>query len=79
MKADNFGNYIRYLRNKNNIGQRELARIIGTSASYLNDIEKNKRPAPREEILDILFDILKAERSNCMILQESSKIHYLQT
>ena len=44
MKADNFGNYIRYLRNKNNIGQRKLARIIGTS-SYLNDIEKNKRPA----------------------------------
>ena len=62
MKADNFGNYIRYLRNKNNIGQRELARIIGTSASYLNDIEKNKRPAPREEILDILFDILKVDK-----------------
>jgi len=62
MKPDNFGNYIRYLRNKNNIGQRELAKIIGTSASYLNDIEKNKRPAPREEILDILFDILKAEK-----------------
>ena len=35
-----FGSYIRELRIKNEIGQRELADKIGIAASYLNDIEK---------------------------------------
>ena len=38
-----FGSYIRRLRIKNDIGQRELAKKIGVAPSYLNDIEKNKR------------------------------------
>ena len=38
-----FGSYIRELRTKNEIGQRELAKKIGLAQSYLNDIEKNKR------------------------------------
>ena len=47
MKTDNFGNYIRYLRSKNNIGQRELARIIGTSASYLNEHRKKQKASTK--------------------------------
>ena len=40
--SETFGSYIRRLRIKNNIGQRELAKKIGVAPSYLNDIEKNK-------------------------------------
>ena len=42
-----FGPYIRELRIKRGFGQRELAVKIGIAASYLNDIEKEKRTAPK--------------------------------
>ena len=46
-----FGSYIRNLRIENQIGQRELAKKIDLAASYLNDIEKNKRSAPKNNII----------------------------
>ena len=54
LKFDTFGFYIRHLRIKNKIGQRELAKIIGVAPSYLNDIEKNKRTAPRMNLINKL-------------------------
>ena len=36
-----FGLFVRSLKIKHGIGQRELAQKIGIAASYLNDIEKN--------------------------------------
>jgi choline kinase/DNA-binding XRE family transcriptional regulator len=57
---ESFGTYIRALRTKRRIGQRELARMVGVSAPYLNDIEKDKRPAPRDELVDALGSILEA-------------------
>ena len=56
-----FGNYIRHQRLKKQIGQRELARKIGVSASYLNDIEQNKRPSPRVEVLKALTNVLDGD------------------
>ena len=56
-----FGSYIRELRIKNEIGQREMAKKIGIAASYLNDIEKNKRSAPKSNIIKKLSLILKIE------------------
>ena len=58
---EKFGSYIRRLRMKNDIGQRELAKKIGVAPSYLNDIEKNKRTAPRIELIKKLSVILKAD------------------
>ena len=49
--SQTFGSYIRSLRIKNNIGQRELAKKIGVAPSYLNDMEKNKRTAPRTDLI----------------------------
>jgi len=46
-----FGKLIRELRIQKKIGQRELANKIGLSASYLNDIEKEKRSAPKLSII----------------------------
>ena len=56
-----FGTYIRELRVKANIGQRELAKKIGIAPSYLNDIEKNKRSAPKPKIIKELSLILNTE------------------
>ena len=58
---ETFGSYIRSLRIKNEIGQRELAKKIGLAASYLNDIEKNKRAAPKNDIIKKLSLILKVD------------------
>ena len=55
----NFGAFIRELRIKNGIGQRELASKIGIAASYLNDIEKEKRTAPKQEVIKKLSKLLK--------------------
>ena len=54
-----FGSFIRQQRIKLEIGQRELAIKIGIAASYLNDIEKNKRKAPKQIIIKKLSKVLK--------------------
>ena len=59
--SETFGSYIRRLRIKNDIGQRELAKKIGVAPSYLNDMEKNKRTAPRINLIKKLSVILKAD------------------
>jgi L-glutamine-phosphate cytidylyltransferase len=57
----NFGIYIREIRIKKGIGQRELANKIGLSASYLNDIEKGKRTAPKLSVIKKISIILSIE------------------
>ena len=70
---EKFGSYIRRLRMKNDIGQRELAKKIGVAPSYLNDIEKNKRMAPRIELIKKLSVILKADLDLLYDLAGNSK------
>ena len=71
--AEKFGSYIRRLRMKNDIGQRELAKKIGMAPSYLNDIEKDKRTAPRIELIKKLSVILKADLDLLYDLAGNSK------
>ena len=54
-----FGPYVRELRMKHGFGQRDLAKKIGVAPSYLNDIEKEKRTAPKQIIIKKLSLILK--------------------
>ena len=56
-----FGSFLRELRIKKGLGQRELANNIGLSPSYLNDIEKEKRGAPKLEIIKKLAIILETD------------------
>ena len=59
----NFGSFIRELRLKLGIGQRELADKIGIAPSYLNDIEKNKRTAPKINVINKLSKLLNVEKN----------------
>ena len=68
-----FGSYIREVRISHKIGQRELAKKIGIAASYLSDIEKNKRSAPKIDIIKKMSLILKADLSLLNDLAGSSK------
>ena len=58
-KKKNFGALIRDERIKIGFGQRELATKIGIAASYLNDIEKEKRSAPKQIVIKKLSKLLK--------------------
>ena len=71
--SETFGSYIRKLRIKNDIGQRELAKKIGVAPSYLNDMEKNKRTAPRTELIKKLSVKLKADLNLLYDLAGNSK------
>ena len=68
-----FGSYIRELRTSKGIGQRELAKKIGVAPSYLNDMEKNKRAAPKTSILKKLSILLKADLNLMYDLAGNSK------
>tara|TARA_B100001057_G_scaffold161721_1_gene162403 strand:+ start:116 stop:1237 length:1122 start_codon:yes stop_codon:yes gene_type:complete len=70
---DTFGSYVRKLRIENKIGQRELAKKVGIAPSYLNDIEKNKRSAPKNNIINKLSFILKADNNLIYDLAGNSK------
>jgi len=69
----NFGVFIRELRIKNSFGQRELASKIGIAASYLNDIEKEKRTAPKQAVIKKLSKLLKVNINNLNDLAGISK------
>ena len=71
--SETFGSYIRSLRIKNDIGQRELAKKIGVAPSYLNDMEKGKRTAPKNELIKKLSSALKADLSLMFDLAGNSK------
>ena len=71
--AKTFGSYIRELRTKQEIGQRELAKKIGVAPSYLNDIEKEKRSAPKADLIKKLSVILKADITFLYDLAGNSK------
>jgi len=71
--TDTFGSYIRGLRIKNDIGQRELAKKLNIAASYLNDIEKNKRTAPKVDLIKKISAILKADLDLLYDLAGNSK------
>jgi L-glutamine-phosphate cytidylyltransferase len=72
-KKTTFGAYIRSLRLSRGIGLRELARQLGISAPYLSDLEKDKRGAPRTELVRTIVKILDADSENIYDLAGKSR------
>ena len=68
-----FGPFIREIRIQKGLGQRELASKIGVSASYLNDIEKDKRTAPKLDIIKKISKILSIDNKKINDLAVISK------
>ena len=71
--SNKFGTFIRELRLKKGIGQRKLAESIGIAASYLNDIEKNKRTAPKINVINKLSAVLETNKNHLHDLAGFSK------
>ena len=68
-----FGIFVREKRLDLGLGQRELAQKIGIAASYLNDIEKEKRTAPKSNIIKKLSVLLKVNLNDLNDLAGISK------
>ena len=73
-----FGSIIREIRIQKGFGQRELASKIGVSASYLNDIEKEKRSAPKQIVIKKISKLLKINIDTLNDLAGISKKMLLQ-
>ena len=71
--SQNFGPFIRKIRLDLKIGQRELAQKVGIAPSYLNDIEKEKRAAPKIEIIRKISNILNVNNDTLNDLAGISK------
>ena len=61
VKKKSFGLLIRESRIKQGFGQRELAVKVGVAPSYLNDIEKEKRSAPKSIVIKKIAKLLKID------------------
>ena len=59
--SNTFGGYIQGLRSNKRMGLRELARRLNISPTYLNDIEKDKRAAPKNDVLEVIAEELEAD------------------
>jgi len=68
-----YGSYVRSLRQLRGLGQRELSRQLGVSAAYLNDLEKDKRNAPRTEVTLMISEILEADKEKLFDLAAKSR------
>ena len=71
--TEKFGPFVRKLRLNLNITQRELAKKVGIAPSYLNDLEKEKRAAPKLEVIKKLSSILKTNLNHLNDLAGISK------
>ena len=57
----NIGSYIKSARLSVGLGQREMARLIDVSPSYLNEIENSKRLSPSLDLLERIRSVLEVD------------------
>lgn len=65
-KYKNFGDFLHQKRVSKGLSYRDLASILGVSAPYISDIEKDRRNAPSMEKLEKLAD--------CLLLSDNERI-----
>ena len=73
VKKKSFGLLIRETRIKQAFSQRDLAVKIGVAPSYLNDIEKEKRSAPKQIVIKKIAKLLKININTLNDLAGTSK------
>jgi len=63
MKDENtFGAFIRDKRQRRNITLRQLVELLDLSPVHLSNIENNRRPAPKDEVLKRIIGVLRLNK-----------------
>ena len=57
-KYSNFGEFLQKKREEKNITLRKMADMLGFSAPFLSDVEKDRRNPPEKDKLDMIVNIL---------------------
>ena len=60
-KRDKFGAFIRRQRETREISLREMAKMIGVSATYLSKVEREEVPPPTEAKVRVIARIIECE------------------
>jgi transcriptional regulator with XRE-family HTH domain len=58
-----FGDHIKELRLSKDWSVRAMAKILGVSHTYVNDLETGSRPAPPKDKLEILIKVFDIDKS----------------
>jgi transcriptional regulator with XRE-family HTH domain len=72
--ASRFGPLLRELRERRSVTQRELARVIGVSFSFLCDVERGARGPLRPEAISKAARYLKVSKFDLVFAAESDVI-----
>ena len=70
--TETFGNTLRNLRLKADVGLRELGRLINKSPGYLSDVELDNVPPPSEEVIIKISSALGVNKKE--LLMAASKM-----
>ena len=57
-----FGEFIREKRLQRNITLRMLVELLDLSPVHMSNIENNRRPAPKDEVLKRIIEVLKLDK-----------------
>jgi transcriptional regulator with XRE-family HTH domain len=71
--AQQFGNKIRELREKNNLLQRQVASMLDIDTPFYSKIERNERIAKKKLVIDIA-EILKTDKEELLTLWLADKL-----
>lgn len=78
--SDTFGERVRELRLKNTeYSLREFARLLGLSASYISDVENNRRKPPNEQRIIQIAKLLNADINQLLALAEKTPSDFYKT
>jgi transcriptional regulator with XRE-family HTH domain len=66
MAREKFGAFIRREREAREIGLREMAKMIGVSATYLSKIERDEFPPPAEDKVTKIAKIIECDSDDLL-------------
>src|SRR6516165_7675141 len=65
---EKFGAFIRREREGNEIGLREMAKMIGVSPTYMSKVERDEFPPPAEDRVRAIANIIKCDVDELLAL-----------
>jgi len=63
-----FGDYLKTIRKRNQISQRELANLVGVDFTYISKIENDAMPAPSEDTIKKIASVLGEDADKMILL-----------
>lgn len=76
INMNQFGHYIRELRIKQNIRQRQIAALLEADTAFVSKMEKGTRKPRREQVI-LLADLFKTDKEELLSIWLAEKVYDL--